>query len=602
MTVNVCLNRITVESFKRITDASIDLKPITTLIGCNASGKSSILHAAQFGIAVLQQAYRGKNKKGKDVFRNTLAYTDIRFRPTLDFMELRNGARVTQKSGISIIYEGEYEVFGARSRVKAKCKVTLLKGKNDNISVRLEGDDAGMELAAILGNKERPASILALGISGIQLQEEWRTRPVIDAAAMHGDANLYLRCILDHLHENGDAWTKFKKFLNECFEGIEIFVIHDDETDLTVDVVVVYGGKKITIDLVALGILQVIQILAYVFLYRPPMLLLDEPDSHLHADSQLRLCKVLRTIAEDTDTRIIIASHSPQIIQNFSEDPIAKIVWIQDGKVLHGRNEAPDYALLAQLGMLSLGNWISDHSKKFLLFSEDSKLENITTLALSSGAPKNIVVSSYYGKENLYSSYLMAQLILNQRPDLKIFIHRDRDFLTDCELEYQRLIAKDKLDKLNISESVTEIFTPYNDVEMCFLNSEHLENVFEGELEGEEVEEIISNGVKENNIFLIEKFKDSRGTIDRTLYPKRKRKDAKWKKARMPKKSPKVREIIQSSSGLISLDCCHGKSLKNIIVTRLKERLRCSKDDIESRIFSTSRHLKIDDWSCKFGA
>lgn len=598
MVANVLLNRITVENFKRITNATIDLKPITTLIGCNASGKSSVLHAAQLGISILQQAYKGKNSKGEEDFRTTLAYTDILFRPTLDFVELRNGTPVTQKSGISITYEGTYEKSGAT--VNAKCKVTILKGKNANISVRLSPDTEGKELAAILGSSETPASILALGVSGIQLQEEWRTRPAIDAAAMHGDANLYLRCVLEHLYADLQAWYKFEEFLNEFFEGVKVFVYHNKNVDRNVSVEVEYEGKRVTLDLVALGMLQAIQILAYVFLYRPPMLLLDEPDSHLHADSQLRLCKILRTIAEETNTRIIIASHSPQIIQNFSEDEMARVVWVQNGKVFQDRSGSPDYALLAQLGMLSLGNWISNHSKRLLLFSEDSKVEKITTLALSNGAPRNIVVHPYYGKENLYSSYLMAQMILNQRPDLKIIIHRDRDFMTEYELDYQRMISKSKLDKLNISENVTEIFTPLNDIEMCFLNFEHLGEVFKGKIEKEKIKEIVFEEIQKNNIKLIDKFKDSRRAIDNNLYPKSKRDEDKWVVAKMPEKSPSIGEIIQSSDGLISVNCCHGKMLMNILVTRLQGELRSSKRDVEHMIFTKSKHLGIKNWNDKF--
>lgn len=598
MIPNVCLNRITIDSFKRISYAHIELKPITTLIGCNASGKSSVLHAAQFGIAILQQVYKGANNKGKHDFRTTLSYTDVLFRPTFDFMELKNGAKITQSSGISITYEGEYKKSG--EKITAKCTVIILRGKNANISVRLDGDDAGIELAAILGNKERPASILALGISGIQLQEEWRTRPVIDAAAMHGDANLYLRCVLDHLHKNRSAWNEFRNFLSECFEGVQIFVRYKDTVDRTVDVVVVYEGKEITLDLVALGMLQVIQILAYVFLYRPPMLLLDEPDSHLHADSQLRLCKVLRRIAKDIDTRIIIASHSPQIIQNFSEDPMAKVVWIQSGKVLQGRNKSPDYALLAQLGMLSLGNWISDHSKKLLLFSEDSKLNKISILASSNGAPRNIVIHSYYGRENLYSSYLMAQLILNQRPDIKIIIHRDRDFMTDIELNYQRMVSDSKLKKLNIFERVTEIFSPHNDIEKCFLNIEHLGEIFRGKIEKEEIREIIQEEIQKNNIDLLDKFKDSRRIFERTIYMKSKRDNDMWKVARMPEKPPKTSDIIPNDSRLIPFSYCHGKMLMNIIVTRLEDKLGLRRHHIESMIFQKSKHLIVTDWNDKF--
>ncbi|EPL0405931.1 DUF2813 domain-containing protein, partial [Serratia marcescens] len=56
--MRVRLDRIVIKDFKKIEVLDIELKPVTSLIGGNTSGKSSALQAAQLGISILQASYR----------------------------------------------------------------------------------------------------------------------------------------------------------------------------------------------------------------------------------------------------------------------------------------------------------------------------------------------------------------------------------------------------------------------------------------------------------------------------------------------------------------------------------------------------------------
>ncbi|WP_164707103.1 AAA family ATPase, partial [Pseudomonas viridiflava] len=85
------------------------------------------------------------------------------------------------------------------------------------------------------------------------------------------------------------------------------------------------------LDMASTGMLQIIQILAYACFYEPPLLLLDEPDAHLHADSQTRLHEALRYVVEETGTKILLATHSPQLIQLLLSDKDASVTWLDKG-------------------------------------------------------------------------------------------------------------------------------------------------------------------------------------------------------------------------------------------------------------------------------
>jgi ABC-type glutathione transport system ATPase component len=110
--------------------------------------------------------------------------------------------------------------------------------------------------------------------------------------------------------------------------------------------------------------LQVIQILAYACFYAPPLLLLDEPDAHLHADSQTRLHRALKSLTTNTLTRVVLATHSPQLLQLMMDDLDIKVIWLDSGKeVSVPSGQLPAIPILMELGALALGAQAFDPKK-----------------------------------------------------------------------------------------------------------------------------------------------------------------------------------------------------------------------------------------------
>ncbi len=194
--MRIRLDRVVVRDFKRIEMVEIDLQPITALVGGNTSGKSSALQAAQLGVSILQAAFRRTRNDGVPEFAGTVANDGVLFRPTERLLDLRRGGSATQSLGYSITYRG----IDLETNTEKETTVEVRRGKNANIAITRVGDD---DFAAVLASSDRPFSIFTPGLSGIPMREEWRTKGAMDAAVMHGDANLYLRTVLDHLFARG---------------------------------------------------------------------------------------------------------------------------------------------------------------------------------------------------------------------------------------------------------------------------------------------------------------------------------------------------------------------------------------------------------------
>jgi hypothetical protein len=615
--MKIRLDRIEVSDFKRIETLQIDLKPITALVGGNTSGKSSALQAAQLGISILQAAFRGTRSNGLPDFLVTVANDAVLFRPTEHLLNLKRGEPATQNSGFSVTYIGEdVDTHTAKS-----VSIEIKRGKNANILITRNGDD---DFAAILANRDRPFSVLTPGISGIPIREEWRTKGAMDAAVMHGDANLYLRSVLDHLfsgvpdeasriawRNNRDigtlpkgGWRLFCELLDRCYEDMRIVVDHDPRRDRFVKVEVLRKDTRVTLDMASTGMLQVIQILAYACFYSPPLLLLDEPDAHLHADSQARLYEALKGISSETDTRILFASHSPQLIQRLLGDSEAALLWMNDGaEVPVDETRRPAIPLLMTLGALSAGAEAFDPARKMVLLTEDKDSTPVKVLALANGAPADIAVLSYNGCDNLPAARLLAAIISELRSDARVIIHRDRDFRTEPEMAYEISTATKERENLRV-ERVIELFTPANDVEHSFANPEHLKAAFAGRIDENIVEATVRDAISHKRDTLVIAVQKARDKLAQSLYgSERKKKKPEWAAAGLSQDPPKVTDFLPADGSVsFPLPSCHGKKLLPVLKNKFHHHVGGSTQAVQSMIFSGSAHLVSTEWQAAFAA
>lgn len=443
--------------------------------------------------------------------------------------------------------------------------------------------------------KSDPFAIIASGITGIPTREEWRTKGFLDASAMHGDANLYLRSILDHLRQKDEPWEEFLGAFRECFGNASVIVKHNKDTNRYIDVEIEQNGTTFKLDMAASGMLQVIQILAYTYFYQPPLLLLDEPDIHLHPDGQWRLGKALRTVAKTSNTRIVLATHSPQLVQDLSSyKRMTKVVWIDGGEVVSHSSVKPHYGILMGFGALSLGNRVFNTSAKRILLTEDANQEYIAILAAACGAPEDLVIHSYYGCEGVNAARKLAKMISEFRPDAKIILHRDRDFRTEAEMSFEHELFKENKD---IPDNITEIFTPLNDIEHSFLQFDHLEEVFQDQLSRQDIEDIFTEGVEKNREALIQDATDAREVLLEKLYSsQRKREKTAWKKCKMTNKAPDIGNFIPRENESLVFENCHGKRLLRIMHNGLHNSIKGPPNMVVKNIKTSTEHLQCPIW------
>lgn len=448
------VQRVRIERFKRLKQVEIPLSRVTVLTGPNNSGKSSVLQAVQFATSIAQsaKAYSPRFNAG------TLAAEQLMYSPLRDVEALAPNGIFTQSRANAITMSLDAELEGHN----LTASTAVIRGKNRNLSFT-NSDNA---LGSRLGEMDSPFSVYVTGLAGIPRQEEFKSEGLVRKAASRGDANSVLRNVLLVLKQDAASWQQFLHDLRQVFPGADVSVRFDAAVDDYIDVKISLSGSvALPIDAAGTGVLQTIQILAYVNVYKPALLLLDEPDSHLHPTNQRRLARVLSEIATRRDFQVLLTTHSRHLLDEFSSS--ATTIWFDAGQPVSDQFDF--IQALIDLGALDHIDTLG-HLNAIIL-TEDEDTAPISAIA-QSALPEDVryEVRPYSGSSNISNTLLLSDFIREKAPHCVVIVHRDRDYDTDENIE--------NLNQRLTNAGIVPLITTHVDVESAFLSAEHIHAVY----------------------------------------------------------------------------------------------------------------------------
>ena len=470
------LSSITLRRFKNLEDVTIPLGRVNVLVGTNNSGKSSVLQGVAFAVSVAQTA---KVAGGAA----TLSPSELIYAPLRDVSALALGGELRQAKtkAIEVVFVGA-EMGEAGSEVEVATTVQVRRGKNKNVAVGIDGGAFKSQLESL----DEPFAMYVPGLSGVPAAEPYRTPAALRRAAARGDANAVLRNVLWSLRGDDEAWRAFSGHLARVFPDHAVDVQFDPNLDEVVEAKVVSPKGTLPIDAAGTGFLQTVQILAYAAKYRPRLLLLDEPDSHIHPDRQRQLVTLLSELAEDQDFQVLIATHSRHLLDELVKG--ARIHWMSDGARVE-EDQTDRVRVLTDLGALDSGDLLKQGAVDAVLLTEDTKFDHLRVLLDSSGFDMNRTqVWSYSGCTKIHAAVVLAQFIRDHAPGTEVLVHRDRDYLPEDEVT--DLIAAFRKKGLRL------FVTNGTDVESSFVCTTHVRHLYP-QVSEEQVESVIANATTE---------------------------------------------------------------------------------------------------------
>ncbi len=486
------LTSVHVKRFKCIDDAPFDVSSINVFIGSNNSGKSTLAQMVHFGISILQSIELAGKWGNKNTIALSLSPTQLLYSPCVDLYTLGKGGRLLEprESAIELSL-----VLSDGQRIR----VEIRRGRAGNIHVQVENVSAARTLASL----EKPFTIYSPGLAGIARSETLISNGVLLRTIARGDANLVLRNILFRLSQESEAWNGFLDDLRRLFENIEIAVEYNEETDEHVMVSSDTGTGLVPLELAGTGVLQAVQILGYVQFFHPSVIILDEPDSHLHPNNQRLLCKLLQGVAEERSTQVFLTTHSRHVVDALSGQ--AAFLWVRNGTV-EAMEQDHDLAVLLDIGALDVKEMLSRSQAKCIVLTEDALTRNLEVLLEASGLPMDdTLVLAYYGCTSPHNLRPLLDLIRASNPSAKIILHRDRDYLTDDEGHKWSTEIRNMGAEPFLSDGV--------DIESHFLKAAHLAKL-NGKTE-DEMQTRLDCATRECRTVTFEKYVNGRTDIEK---------------------------------------------------------------------------------------
>ena len=236
-----------------------------------------------------------------------------------------------------------------------------------------------------------------------------------------------------------------------------------------------YSTMRRPLEMAGTGLLQVTQIFANLLVFRPRLLLIDEPDAHLHQSSQERLISALEMAADKfPNTQIIVSTHSPRLVRVAGQS--TSVVWIDDGAVRGNGKE-----VRSRMGWGSL-------DKDVVFFSEDDNTDHLQAILDQwPHLAHRTVIWPCFGVSNIPDGSRLAKL--RDRHGIKVIVHRDRDFMSDEDEENW------KKERGYLEHDVPVWLSPGSDIESCFQGVDHVASAME--LDRDIVEQGIASALEQ---------------------------------------------------------------------------------------------------------
>ena len=485
------LKSIKIKNFKAIKICEFDLTSVTLLVGANNAGKSSILQAIHFASTLMRSAAEA-NKQ------STLSLSSADYVPTESYRELAHGQIIWGNAAGSPQSEFEFSFWDKATDITASASIIVKAARNEGLSL---DPNIPATLLERFRRKDQFFSAYIPGLAGIPLQEQYLTNRHVFKKVASGDSNVVLRNILLMIKREGKL-DELLKLLGEIYEGVSITVDFDEKKDFfIISEVSLSGAQSIRkpIEFSGTGLLQVVQIFAYLVLFRPTILLIDEPESHLHPTMQVRLVRALEKKAREIGAIVLITTHSPFVAQGL---PLgSRSVWVRDGSII----ASSDGDEIKQ----ALGWGAID--RKYILCTEDSSknlLERI--LKQRPDTFDKVAVVPFEGCSKLGSGAPLKSLRSALGNSHKVIVHRDRDCMSDAELDQWASEMK--------GHGLIPWITKHSDIEAYFCEPSNIVAIYG--IKPDEADAIICQTLAQNEEALKDEFFNKRKEVNKKIYEK----------------------------------------------------------------------------------
>ena len=328
------IHQITTRYFKRFETQEFPLEPLTLLAGPNNSGKSTLLQAAMVWNLAMQKWWekKGPRSRSKAKDRTGVPITRQEFTalplPSMDQLWTDTHTSLRKTEGkLGTPRPLVLTLHGTDEQQAWQIGLEFRYNGPEQIHVKPVAEDV-QHLEAV---REKVSVIYVPPFSGIGVNETRLDRPYQDMLVGQGKAGDILRNLLLEVSESngGRDWKRLETIVQEVFGYRLLKPVYAGVPFITCQYLKgipkgngLGGFPPLDVSTAGSGFHQVLLILAFMFARPSSLILLDEPDAHLHVLLQKQLYDILRTVCHERRGQLVIATHSEVLIDSTSPEQI----------------------------------------------------------------------------------------------------------------------------------------------------------------------------------------------------------------------------------------------------------------------------------------
>ena len=357
------LTKRTIKNFKRFRDETVvNFEPITVLLGGNNSGKSTVLQALSIFQYCMEVTRKRKNG-GFTLDTKTIGPEEFGALPVAEPTDLWPDSKPAGAINIEAKFSNDATI---------SFEITMSFNRF-SITPALHGEAGKL----IETTKVRYVPIH----SGLALREGFLLAPERAERLRELQHGSVIRNLLWDLKEhNKERWKKLKEILERLYPTATLDVTFDSQVDRFIsseyqDNVL---GRGLDVVVSGTGFQQVLQIFTGVLSQGSTIVLMDEPDAHLHARLQVEMMRIFADLVEGEGLQFVLASHSPHLI---SAAPPGSLRAMIDGKAHPFATEPEQMDLLDTLGAFDRMEIVPLLRTKSVVFVENRDDRNYLELS-----------------------------------------------------------------------------------------------------------------------------------------------------------------------------------------------------------------------------
>ena len=328
------ITEVRIKNFKLFEEQSFTLDDVVLLAGPNNSGKTTLLQAIGAWFFGTQRWTQERGESAGAGKRTGIPITrkDFAVLPLREINLMWTGRQTAAR--------GEGAKPGAPNLIEI-----AVKGKdgNDDWDWGMEFQYANPEMVYVRPLKAKtkqgslaiPRSVNEIQIvhvppfSGIATEEPKHERGYQNLLIGQGRPGELVRNLLLEISLNEEDWRTLTSVVREIFDIDLQKPLYSSAQPFILSEYRIKNQRPLDISNIGSGSLQVIMLMAFFYARPATVLLLDEPDAHLHIILQREVYDILKKVARERRCQLIISTHSEVLVD--STDP-AHIVSIIRGK------------------------------------------------------------------------------------------------------------------------------------------------------------------------------------------------------------------------------------------------------------------------------